>query len=106
MEIMNLTPHTLHIHTGEGDVLTLPPSGIVARVEETRSFAGYLQGIPVDRVRLGNVVGLPEPEAGVMYVVAALVASALRGREDVFSPGVPVRDSAGNIIGAKGLTLR
>lgn len=107
MTFINLTPHTLNLFNAQGEVLTLPPSGNVARVAETRTPAGEIDGIPVDTVGFGEVTGLPDPQEGVTFIVSALVAGAVPFvRTDVVSPGAPVRDEQGNIIGAKGLSRR
>lgn len=106
MALVNLTPHTLNIVLPSGEVRTLPPSGEVARVAETRTPAGEIDGIPVDLVGFGEVTGLPAPQEGVTLVVSALVAGAVTGRSDVVSPGAPVRNADGVIIGARGLTRR
>lgn len=104
MTLINLTPHTLNILDGKGEILTLAATGQVARVAETRVPSGEIDGIPVDGLRFGEVTGLPAPQDGVTYIVSALVAKATANRADVVSPGAPVRDDTGQIIGARGLT--
>ena len=105
MKLINLTPHALTIH-GNGGILTLPPSGQVARLAVQRLAlpAIAVDGItiPVCRPTLGAITGLPEFTEGVILVVSALVADAAK-RTDVMSPGELVRDEAGVIIGALGL---
>jgi len=102
VEIVNLTPHSINIVMGNGEVRTIPPSGTIARCRETSEIVGDINGIPVIRKSFGNVEGLPDPSSGVIYITSALVANAAR-REDVVCPGDPVRDSNGNIIGCKAL---
>ena len=91
---INLSPHTLNMV----DVGDIPASGIVARVAEDRTPEGH--------IRLGGIIGLPDPEEGTVYVVARplAVAMALSGytREDVVVVDRLVRNDAGVIIGASG----
>jgi DNA polymerase-3 subunit gamma/tau len=103
-EIVNLTPHPLNLRRVDGEVLTVPPSGTVARVAETREQLGQLAGLSVTRASYGAVENLPAPQAGKIYVVSALVLAAVPGRPDVFAPGPAIRDSEGKIVGAEGLS--
>jgi type VI secretion system secreted protein VgrG len=103
-EIVNLTPHPLNLRSVDGEVITVPPSGTVARVAETREQLGQLAGLSVTRASYGAVEGLPAPEAGKIFVVSALVLVAVPGRPDVFAPGPAIRDAEGRIIGADGLS--
>lgn len=103
-EIVNLTPHPLNLRRVDGEVLTVPPSGTVARVAETREQLGQLAGLSVTRASYGAVENLPAPQAGKIYVVSALVLAAVPGRPDVFAPGPAIRDSEGKIVGADGLS--
>lgn len=107
MKLINLTPHQIDIHTTDG-VLSLPPSGQVARVSQTSTLVGPLDvdgghTVVVNRRRMGAVTGLPDQVDGTALVVSALVAAAVPGRADVFSPGDLVRDSSGKPIGCQGL---
>lgn len=105
MEIINLTPHALNIVVGDHTV-TIPPSGVVARVDVTRTVAETLTvdgvEVPVNATTYGAVVGLPDPEPDTMYVVSALVAQAAK-RPDVLVPDDLVRDEEGRVIGARAL---
>jgi hypothetical protein len=100
--LINLTPHGLAIHAPAG-VVTLPPSGSVARVATAAEPLDPADGIPVSRTAYGQIAGLPEPKPGVVYVTSALVAIAAR-REDVLSPGELIRDAEGKPVGCRGLT--
>lgn len=104
MNLMNLTPHALHLVTPGGTV-TIAPSGTVARCTQTSTSAGEVGGIPLSRVTYGDVQGLPEPQEGMLLIVSALVRSALPTRTDLASPGDLVRDAAGAVIGARGLIV-
>jgi len=105
MKITNLTPHALTI-VGENGTLVVPPTGVVARLAVTRTelvpvtIDGVL--LPVSLPVMGEVTDLPSVEDGVILVVSALVAGAVN-RPDVMSPGELIRNTSGNVIGAKGL---
>ncbi len=104
MTIINLTPHAINVVTGTGTV-TLPPSGAVARCATASAPAGEHEGIALARTTYGEVVGLPAPVAGTLFVVSALVRTAVPHRADVASPGDLVRDAAGQPTGCKGLVV-
>lgn len=79
MKFENFTPHTIFLNDGR----SFEPVGL-ARVSCT-----YTE--PKDDVAVqefGNVVGLPEPKEGTMYIVSALVLAACKaqGRTDVVAP--------------------
>jgi len=103
LKLVNLTPHTVKL-VNEIGVLELFSAG-VARVSSTQTEVGRVVAIPVVRATFGEVTGLPAPEEGTMYVVSALVRGALPGRTDLASPGDPVRDEAGQVVGCKSLIV-
>tara|TARA_R110002110_G_scaffold415286_1_gene649068 strand:- start:630 stop:920 length:291 start_codon:yes stop_codon:yes gene_type:complete len=94
-------------------VIDVLPSGDVARVEsfETEGRKAIMKGLVLEggcivsvRTRtLGAIVGLPDPKAGVVYVVSGMVRAALSGRPDVYSPGPLVRGEGGRPVGCRGL---
>ena len=106
--IKNLTPHTLHLYDENGIevVLSIPPSGMVAREGTKREYVGEIDGVPVFRTEYGSVVGLPAPCPGVVYVVSGKTRSHadVCNRSDVYQPGELLRDEAGRTIGAIGLS--
>jgi hypothetical protein len=100
--VKNLTPHQVVVILDDYTV-TFEPSGIVARVSQTLSRTGTAAGgIPVFSRYFGDVIGLPEREAGVLLIVSALVKSALPDRKDLLSPAELIRDGQGNVIGCNG----
>ncbi len=102
--LINCTPHSLTIHGhGHGEPVLLAPSGICPRLATDRSAAPDTDGIPTVRTRMGEVTGLPDAVPGTYYVVSGLVLSACPGRADLRSPGEPVRDAEGKIVGCRGL---
>lgn len=106
MNIVNLTPHTINIINGDQNV-AIPPSGAIARVSSSTEQVGEVEvtgmSIPVTVSKFGDVVGLPEPTEGTIFVVSGMVAGQV-SREDVFSPGEQVRNSDGVVIGCKTLS--
>lgn len=102
--ITNLTPHALHVHSGD-TTKTFAPSGTVARVSSTSVQVGDLDGVPLFNTTFGQVQDLPAQQDGVLLVVSALVRSALPDRKDLASPGDLVRDGNGNVVGCKGLIV-
>lgn len=102
MEIVNLTPHTLNIVREDGVILTVPTSGTIARLAETRVDLEPVDGISVYASRLGKVEGIPDYAEGTIYVVSLLVEQVTR-RQDVFSPGDLVRNDNNAVVGCKGL---
>ena len=102
MKIINLTPHDIVITNGP----TFPPSGTVARVSVQQVDAGDVNGIPVKTQTFGDIVGLPEPQAGTVFIVSALVLNAAKaaGRDDVVAPDTAnaVRNDDGHIVSVPG----
>ena len=101
MNISNLTPHAIQIVGGP----SFPPSGRLARCAQVSAAAGEHEGLPLVSVQFGEVEGLPEPQEGILYIVSALVRSAVPHRHDVASPGDLVRDSAGQPVGCRNLVV-
>lgn len=102
MEIVNLTPHEI-IFMGN-KTITIPTSGIVARVAVKREQVGTLNGLPIYRSVLGQVENLPDPKADTVYIVSAIVAQAVKGkRDDIYIVDDTVRDENGRIIGCRAL---
>jgi len=109
MRLVNLTPHPITLISPDGEQVTVPPSGTVARVAERMESLGevVVEGVvvPVVKRSFGELEGLPEPEPGVLYVVSALVAEAAWrvGRSDVVGLADFVRDEQGRVVGARAL---
>ena len=105
MKLINLTPHTISIRTGDCITHDFPPSGDVARVETTPGElvaepALHEMGVHTARVPIysapsrDSVIGLPQPAEGVVYIVSTMVAAAVPDRPDVVSPGTGPNDEA------------
>jgi len=111
MKIVNLTPHAVTIN-GIFKSLTIPPSGMVARVETDTVISSIVNvdgvALRVSTQSMGKVVGLPapdpDPEGATYYLVSLPVAQALAGsRPDVLAPGPLIRDSEGRPVACDGL---
>ena len=99
---INLTPHTVNeVESGQA----FPPSGEVARVSTTNEVVGEAGGVNLYATSYGDVVGLPAPQDGTMYVVSGLVRAAVPERHDVVSPGALVRNEAGQPTGCSGFVV-
>lgn len=104
MTIVNLTPHTINfLDEDNNPVLTVEPSGVIARARQTRTLCGTVAGIPVNQCAYGRVQGLPGPAKETIYVVSAITAQACPKREDVYIVDDSVRNEDGRIIGVRAL---
>lgn len=91
---VNLTPHSITIRTSEGDRV-IGPTAPPARVEPGPLVAtDILDGIPVIRWGKGEVVNLPPPTEGIVFIVSAVVGAEVRTRADVLCPGTGPNDNA------------
>ena len=104
IKIYNLTPHDLNVVMFDGSVETLPKSGLIARVSQEDRPDGFIGGINITSRVMGEVTDLPEPQDSIYFIVSSLVASAAKGRDDLFVPGPLVRNDQGQVIGCKGLS--
>jgi len=110
-KLINLTPHTINVAVldGDGAMMSIPPSGDVARVAASADDAGHVkvdgEAISLSRVAFGAVQNLPAPEAGTIFIVSALVRGAVPQRRDVASPGDLIRGADGQPIGCQGLIV-
>lgn len=86
MKIINCLPITISVGYPGDPAKSYAPSGHVADCVATHTAAdeaGFM------RLEYGNLSGLPDPEAGTVYIVSQIVAAALRGvRDDVCIPAV------------------
>jgi hypothetical protein len=109
LNIVNLTPHTLNLMPAgpAGPVVTIPPSGLVARcaVDRVQVDTVAVDGItvPVNQTQFGSVSDLPDPQPDTIFVVSALTAQAVPERKDVYITDDVVRDDQGRIIGCRAL---
>lgn len=106
---INLTPHTINVWEdigtlGGGRVVSIFSRG-VARCATVRQALPDVAGVRLVRQAFGAVENLPEPVEGVVYVVSALVLSALGGsRPDVVAPDTgpdAIREN-GQVVAVRG----
>lgn len=102
---VNLTPHAITLIEADDTVReVIEPSGQLARVTVSEKVVDGIGGtFPVVQNQYGEVEGLPEPTDDVIYIVSALVAQRVFGRNDVLVPARTVRDDKGRIVGCKAL---
>lgn len=104
MQIINLTPHAINfLDSNNHPILTVEPSGVIARAKQTRTLCGTIAGIPVNQCAYGTVQGLPEPAKETIYIVSSITAQACPEREDVYIVDDSVRGDDGRIIGVRAL---
>lgn len=102
--IMNLTPHAVSFIDANGaTVLTVEPSGTIARVSSSITKTGEIAGLPVTETVFGEVQDLPEQVEGVIYITSSLVAQRVPTRNDVFIPNELVRNEQGQVVGCRSL---
>ena len=104
--IINLTPHDVNIYIDEETMVILTKSESPARCTTSNVYMGEFDGIPIYHVVYEDIVNLPEPELGTVYVVSGIVAQAAKNRNDVFSPDTgtsAIRNSNGQVVAVRAL---
>lgn len=109
VKFVNCTPHPVTVLVPKGSI-SYPTtgafsSGVVARVDTLRKEIPNDLGFRLVRQTFGNVVGLPEPEDGTVYIVSGMVLQALNGsRIDVVAPdtGADAVRENGQIVAVRG----
>lgn len=110
--LVNKTPHTVNLVTVCGTKISLEPvlptprvssSSIKTAVYTITDDNGVEHTITREAPVFGEVVDLPEPQEGVLYIVSMLVAARASNRTDLVSPGRQIRNDAGQVIGCAGL---
>lgn len=85
-QIINLNKHAVDVQLPSGERIQFPPSGQIATVAVKSVQDGEVNGIPVFRSEYGEIVGLPDPQDGVLYLVNLLVGQRAQGRKDLIGP--------------------
>jgi hypothetical protein len=85
MQLVNLTSEEINLVYDEGDfwIMTLPPSGKVARVVAHQEAVGKIVKWPLWDISSPRVVDLPEPKEGLCYLVSKEVAQVAKRRDVV-----------------------
>jgi hypothetical protein len=83
MQFVNLTPEVINFVYKEGEIcmVSLPPSGKVAKVITKQEAIGKLIEWPVWKLSYPRVIDLPEPKEGVCYLVTMEVAQFAKRRD-------------------------
>ena len=102
MNFVNLTPHTINVHSN-GNVTNITPSGNIARVTTSYNNTGTIAGINIFDCVYGDIDGLPSSQDSTIYIVSGVIKSAVPNRQDVMSPGELIRDENGKPVGCNGL---
>lgn len=88
IKVINLVPHNVNIFM-DGHIVEVPPSGQMVRVISSRELSNTMIGVQGYRIRNPKIVGLPDAQDGVMYIVSGEVRAELshyEERPDVVSP--------------------
>ena len=110
--LVNKTPHPVTLVLEDGGKIVLDPVMPIPRVSShnvvTTNYVitddnGVEHTITREAPEFGEVIDLPEPQEGVVYIVSMLVAARAKGRTDLVSPGRQIRNEAGQVIGCAGL---
>ena len=103
IEMVNCTPHPLNWIKEDGAVV-IEPSGIVARINiaEVELGDGFVYH------EKGEIIDLPEPQEGKVFVVSGFVFAATNNRGDVIAPNTnrSIRDENGRIVGVPGFIMQ
>jgi len=105
MNYINLTPHIVDVYDSSGKhVLSVPPSGTVARVATKRRIIRVTDdGVEIYATKYGSCAEIKKADPGTAYIVSGKVKASYRNRGDVLSPGVLIRNSDGDVTGCVGL---
>jgi len=103
-QVVNLTAHDVRV-VGK-DIITIPPSGKVARLKTTSKPHGNVRGMPVSLSGDEGVINDPPRIEGTIYITSSVVAMSLK-RDDVLSPDTTdagvLRDGNGDVFAVKRL---
>ena len=106
MNFLNATPYAIDLII-DGEKITIPPSGVVVRVATVRELVDTIplgeKLVPVNVVKSGLTLDLPEFQEDVVVIVSRMVAEAHPERHDLVFPDSLTRDNKGNVIGCNAL---
>ena len=105
MRVTNLTPHEVKVLDDDDNVIATFPSVGVARARQHDVPAGEIESIPVVKTEFGEVLGLPEPTEGTVFIVSRITVEAAqaqdRSTDDLLTTSGAVRDDQGRIVGCR-----
>jgi len=104
MHIINLTDHPIKILDNRNRVLRrYPGNKNPARIRIELSHSGFIDGIPIAKIKIKEVKNLPEKKEGIYYIVSNFIKNKL-GREDLLIAIEKIRDPrSGREIGCRKL---
>ena len=79
--LINLTPHSVTIRKPDDTVITIPPSGSIARVESFEEPRPDTEGIPTIRRMWGGINLGTTIEARNIYIVSTLVQTQYKMKQ-------------------------
>lgn len=87
MRIVNLTRHTVYLVIGHNFEIEIPSSGDVTVCSDKRETGEFINGVPVVKRIVFQIMGLPKPRKNTIYLVNRVVAESVwpSGRTDVFT---------------------
>lgn len=105
--ILNYTPLTIFVRTGENELDKMFPSLGYARVEEEQQVVEIINGIEVKSTVYKDIQGLPPPQPNTYYLVSTTVAQvnnrSTSPRTDLLSPNwQELCGDHGALIGVRG----
>jgi hypothetical protein len=106
MILLNATPHAVDLIV-DGQNFEIPPCGIVTRIAVVREMVDEIMfdgaQVPINVVKPGLTLNLPDYQEGVVLIVSRLVAEANPHRYDLVFPDGLSRNDAGEVIGCSAL---
>jgi hypothetical protein len=107
MNFINLTPHDIVVKRQDGEFVTFPKSGKVARVKVRTQTIDVFNGIAINNNTYGDVEDLPKRDKyhNNIYIVPRMVRDFCPDRTDLVSPGDLIRDDKGNPVACDGLVV-
>lgn len=102
VRLVNLTPHAINLVLDSGDQIRIPSSG-TCRCDRISKIVRKIGSIPVERVFMGEPIGLPDPVPNTYYIVSLQVAMSAH-RSDVLTVTSTVKNEYGRVVGARALS--
>ena len=94
---VNLTPDVINVRNSEKKIMTIPPSGHVARIKKKREYLGQIRNIEISKTTDGALEGLENLKWRRGEILITAPATLARVQEKypealVVSPGPLIRD--------------
>ena len=106
VKFYNCCPHDVVIILQDGSAVTFNKCDTPARVYNDINTVFNINKVPILQRSGGNVINLPEPQDGVLYIVSEIVQKARPDRADLLCPGPTIKNEFNVILGCSGLMLR